>query len=312
MPQPTGPSEEERRILEQELCVPLRRLRRDAGDPSYEEIAERAELSRSTVYNAFKAHSRVSSRTIVAIAVALGGDRDEWRRRWVVARDRIDAANGASARDASRQVTASEAPPTTMDSGPNRQEQQSDQPVQTPPVIPQQAPSSDDDSQTLRQREGANDRPRRSLLRTRNRLARATLFLVTAVVLMVLGGLVVFAVNKLILVDPVDAAQSPYPTGATSTPTPSRAAKGPRSVQPPPSSGGRTCDWEVTWSTAGVYEEPRRDETILVKRWHRGDVVGPYCATHRNADENETYVKVQSTDATDKIGWMRLKALRPV
>jgi hypothetical protein len=77
--------------VEEELAVPLRRLRREAGDPTYERIAEDSGLCRNTVDNAFNARRLVRWRTVEAIVVALGGDAGRWRERWVAARGRLDA-----------------------------------------------------------------------------------------------------------------------------------------------------------------------------------------------------------------------------
>ena len=91
MPPSSGPSQREREIVEEELAVPLRRLRREAGDPTYERIAEDSGLCRNTVDNAFNARRLVRWRTVEAIVVALGGDAGRWRERWVAARGRLDA-----------------------------------------------------------------------------------------------------------------------------------------------------------------------------------------------------------------------------
>src|SRR4051794_30973472 len=81
----------EREILEDELAAPLRRLRRTAGDPTYERIAKESGLCRNTVDNAFNARRLVRWDSVEAIVTALGGDTVRWRQRWVAARDRVDA-----------------------------------------------------------------------------------------------------------------------------------------------------------------------------------------------------------------------------
>ena len=97
MPPSSGPSQREREIVEEELAVPLRRLRREAGDPTYERIAEDSGLCRNTVDNAFNARRLVRWRTVEAIVVALGGDTARWRERWVAARGRLDALTAPAA-----------------------------------------------------------------------------------------------------------------------------------------------------------------------------------------------------------------------
>lgn len=97
MPPSSGPSQREREIMEEELAVPLRRLRREAGDPTYERIAEDSGLCRNTVDNAFNARRLVRWRTVEAIVVALGGDAARWRARWVAARGRLDALKASDA-----------------------------------------------------------------------------------------------------------------------------------------------------------------------------------------------------------------------
>lgn len=87
----SGPSQREREIMAEELAIPLRRLRRKAGEPTYEWIAERSGLCRNTVDNAFNARRLVRWRTVEAIVAALGGDTERWRERWIVARGRLDA-----------------------------------------------------------------------------------------------------------------------------------------------------------------------------------------------------------------------------
>ncbi len=91
MSRPSGMSQRERDVLEEELAAPLRRLRRTAGDPTYERIAKESGLCRNTVDNAFNARRLVRWDSVEAIVAALGGDTVGWRQRWVVTRDRVDA-----------------------------------------------------------------------------------------------------------------------------------------------------------------------------------------------------------------------------
>jgi hypothetical protein len=97
-------------------------------------------------------------------------------------------------------------------------------------------------------------------------------------------------------------------TAAAATPASSTAAP-PASA--PVAAGAPMCHWKVTWPAAGVYEDPNRSWPPL-KSKHSGDVVGPFCTTHFNLIENETYVQVRTESAADGIGWMRLPALNPV
>jgi hypothetical protein len=91
MSRPGDTFQRERQVLEEELAVPLRRLRRTAGDPTYERIARDSGLCRNTVDNAFNARRLVRWDSVSAIVSALGGDDTRWRERWVAARDRLDA-----------------------------------------------------------------------------------------------------------------------------------------------------------------------------------------------------------------------------
>ncbi|GIF25230.1 hypothetical protein BJ973_007482 [Actinoplanes tereljensis] len=70
-----------------------------------------------------------------------------------------------------------------------------------------------------------------------------------------------------------------------------------------------TCRWKVKWPSAGIYDNPTRTEDAL-RSERNGTVVGPYCETHYNAAEDETYVKVGTDLAADGVGWMRLNALK--
>ncbi|MEH1099594.1 hypothetical protein DER29_6110 [Micromonospora sp. M71_S20] len=100
-------------------------------------------------------------------------------------------------------------------------------------------------------------------------------------------------------------------TGLLAVATPASAA--PTGVDAEQRSGFRaaaTCEWVVTWPSAGVYEQPTRmDPALKVK--NAGDRVGGgYCMEHYNTSELEWYVSVSCSCASDGIGWMRRNALR--
>jgi transcriptional regulator with XRE-family HTH domain len=69
------------------------------------------------------------------------------------------------------------------------------------------------------------------------------------------------------------------------------------------------CRWKVTWPTAGMYEEPNRDDPA-VRSFKNGEILEPYCTTHHNAAEDETYVKVSREEAADGVGWVRIGAVK--
>ncbi|WP_242902252.1 nSTAND1 domain-containing NTPase [Actinomadura terrae] len=64
------------------LAWELRRLRNEAGRPSYRELARRAHFSRSTLAEAATGVRLPTLEATLAYAGACGGDRDEWERRW--------------------------------------------------------------------------------------------------------------------------------------------------------------------------------------------------------------------------------------
>ncbi|REE99009.1 hypothetical protein [Thermomonospora umbrina] len=64
------------------LAWELRRLRDEAGRPSYRELARRAHYSRSTLAEVATGVRLPTLEATLAYAVACGGDRDEWERRW--------------------------------------------------------------------------------------------------------------------------------------------------------------------------------------------------------------------------------------
>jgi hypothetical protein len=91
------------------------------------------------------------------------------------------------------------------------------------------------------------------------------------------------------------------PTGsaqAVTTATPTNSTEAPSASE---------CHWKVVWSTADLYEKPRRDQDPR-KRKRAGDIVGPFCRTVYNDSQHEYYVMVQCDCAADNIGWMRRNA----
>ncbi|MEU4570275.1 hypothetical protein [Micromonospora sp. NPDC023956] len=71
-----------------------------------------------------------------------------------------------------------------------------------------------------------------------------------------------------------------------------------------------TCEWVVTWPSAGVYELPTRQDPALKVKNSGDRVGGGYCMEHYNTSELEWYVSVSCSCASDGIGWMRRNALR--
>jgi transcriptional regulator with XRE-family HTH domain len=64
------------------LAWELRRLRDEAGRPSYRVLAERAHFSRSTLAEAATGTRLPTLEATLAYAVACGGDPAEWERKW--------------------------------------------------------------------------------------------------------------------------------------------------------------------------------------------------------------------------------------
>ncbi|BCL14562.1 glycosyltransferase [Micromonospora sagamiensis] len=101
-------------------------------------------------------------------------------------------------------------------------------------------------------------------------------------------------------------------TGLLALASPASAAPGDTTAGQPSGAPvvAATCEWVVTWPSAGVYEQPTRMyEPLKVK--NAGDRVGGgYCMEHYNTSELEWYVSVSCSCASDGIGWMRRNALR--
>ncbi|TDB88184.1 hypothetical protein E1264_12355 [Actinomadura sp. KC216] len=78
------------------LAWELRRLRDQAGRPSYRVLAERAHFSRSTLAEAATGMRLPTLEATLAYAVACGGDRAEWERRWHLAADEVERSRRRS------------------------------------------------------------------------------------------------------------------------------------------------------------------------------------------------------------------------
>ncbi|MER5862957.1 helix-turn-helix transcriptional regulator [Kitasatospora sp. NPDC002040] len=68
-----------------EFASRLRRLRADAGSPTYRDMAASAMYSASVLSSAANGHRLPTLQVALAYVQACRGDREEWRRRWLVA-----------------------------------------------------------------------------------------------------------------------------------------------------------------------------------------------------------------------------------
>jgi WD40 repeat protein/transcriptional regulator with XRE-family HTH domain len=66
----------------QRFASELRRLRQEAGNPTYREMAKRTRYAVSTLSRAARGEQLPSLPVALAYAVACGGDQEEWERRW--------------------------------------------------------------------------------------------------------------------------------------------------------------------------------------------------------------------------------------
>jgi hypothetical protein len=73
-----------------ELAAALRRLHRQAGEPSTHEIGKKINYSHTTVAHAFKGARCPSWPVTKAIVTYLDGDLDEFRAYWIAVRDALD------------------------------------------------------------------------------------------------------------------------------------------------------------------------------------------------------------------------------
>lgn len=64
------------------LAFELRKLRREAGGPTYRSMAARAHYSAAALARAAAGHRLPSLPVVLACVAACGGDADDWRARW--------------------------------------------------------------------------------------------------------------------------------------------------------------------------------------------------------------------------------------
>jgi hypothetical protein len=70
-----------------------------------------------------------------------------------------------------------------------------------------------------------------------------------------------------------------------------------------------SCQYKVVWATAGVYENPDPDSTV-VKTKYAGDIVGaPGSVCEIAGTDDWEFAKVSTDAASDGVGWMRMEAL---
>ena len=72
----------EQTILERGLATPLKKLRIQRGNPTFEDLAASAGISRNSVDNAINGRRQVTWPVLQKIVTALDGDKDEWLQRW--------------------------------------------------------------------------------------------------------------------------------------------------------------------------------------------------------------------------------------
>ncbi|SFF37933.1 helix-turn-helix domain-containing protein [Blastococcus tunisiensis] len=82
MGRPQRPIPDDDRSPEAEFGRALRRLRADAGDPTYAQLQRRTGYSDTTLSAAASGRGRPSREVVQALVVALGGDAAEWDERW--------------------------------------------------------------------------------------------------------------------------------------------------------------------------------------------------------------------------------------
>jgi hypothetical protein len=88
----------------------LRRLRADAGSPTYRDMARTALYSASVLSSAANGHRLPTLHVALAYARACGGDAEEWRHRWFEAQRTETGPPGGPDERAARILSAS-APP---------------------------------------------------------------------------------------------------------------------------------------------------------------------------------------------------------
>ncbi|WP_410600824.1 helix-turn-helix domain-containing protein [Amycolatopsis sp. lyj-90] len=99
MPRAERPLEQDGTILT-EFAADLRKVRENAGGPSYRELARRAHYSSTTLSDAAGGRRLPSLEVTLAYVRACGGDVERWERRWrSVAAELTEPATGRSAAD---------------------------------------------------------------------------------------------------------------------------------------------------------------------------------------------------------------------
>src|SRR5512135_2711941 len=67
----------------QQFAYDLRQLRRQAGAPSYRELSRKARYSVTALSEAAGGEALPTLEVTLAYVAACGGERDEWRSRWL-------------------------------------------------------------------------------------------------------------------------------------------------------------------------------------------------------------------------------------
>lgn len=91
----------------QQFAASLRKLRAEAGNPSYRQMASVAHMSKASLSAAASGHRLPSLEAAKSYVLACGGDVEEWSRKWSAVRAEL----GLPARDADRRETPAPAEP---------------------------------------------------------------------------------------------------------------------------------------------------------------------------------------------------------
>ncbi|MFD0690149.1 nSTAND1 domain-containing NTPase [Actinomadura fibrosa] len=81
----------------EQFAFALRKLRNEAGRPTYRELARRSGFSATALTAAARGDRLPSAAVAAAFAEACGGEREEWQRRWQEAADAVAAVESATA-----------------------------------------------------------------------------------------------------------------------------------------------------------------------------------------------------------------------
>ncbi|MEV7969642.1 helix-turn-helix domain-containing protein [Sphaerisporangium sp. NPDC088356] len=92
MPRPERPLDPSEGPVQQ-FATELRKLREEAGNPSYRELAGIAHFSKATLSAAASGHRLPTWEVARAYVQACNGDLDEWRIRWRKAREQLGLGN---------------------------------------------------------------------------------------------------------------------------------------------------------------------------------------------------------------------------